>query len=111
MRSQGEGGEHAVTEPVEAPSSPYLTVEEAAQIARCNPRTIRRAFEKGALRAFRPAHRILLLESDVRAWVESSAAVRDVPQQAVRSRQRRDRSVSMPGSVTALREIEREMSR
>jgi excisionase family DNA binding protein len=96
--------------PINAPASPYLTVEEAARIARCNPRTIRRAFEAGKLRAFRPAHRILLLESDVRAWVESSAVVQAVPrQEAARARPLR-RRLSAPGSVTALRDMEREMS-
>lgn len=83
-----------------------LTVSEAAAIARCNPKTIRRAFTAGRLRAFRPAHKILLREDDVRAWVESQTAVTEpAPPRAGRSRSRRP----APGSVAALRDLERDL--
>lgn len=83
-----------------------LTVTEAAAIAHCHPKTIRRAFTSGRLRAFRPAHRVLLREDDVRAWVESQTAVTEpAPPRAGRSRSRRP----APGSVAALRELEREL--
>lgn len=91
----------------ETPGPGYLTVDEAAELARCAPKTIRRAFTSGALRAFRPAHRVLLREDDVRAWVESQAATRSELPRPGRSRPRR----VAPGSVADLRERERELSR
>lgn len=87
--------------------TPYLTVEEAADLARCHPATIRRAFGAGALRAFRPAHRVLLREDDVRAWVEGKAAVEEERPRPGRGRQRRQK----PGSVLELRQLEREAAR
>jgi excisionase family DNA binding protein len=88
------------------PPAPYLTVDEAAALARCNPKTIRRAFAAGRLRAFRPAHKVLLREDDVRAWVESQAAAEPVPPlTAGRSRSRRP----VPGSVASLRALERDL--
>ena len=88
-------------------TAPYLTVEEAARLARCNPKTIRRAFTSGSLRAFRPAHRVLLREDDVRAWVEGQAAAVPVERpHPGRSRPRR----AAPGSVRDLRDMEREMT-
>jgi excisionase family DNA binding protein len=87
--------------------APYLTVGEAAQLARCNPKTIRRAFTAGTLRAFRPAHRVLLREDDVRAWIEGQAAAEPEPPRAGRSRSRRP----APGSVASLRDMERQAGR
>lgn len=81
----------------------YLTPEEAAQLAHCSTKTIRRAIASGRLRAFRPTTRLLLAESDVRAWVESPA-----PEPKPRRRQGRRRV--QPGSVAALRQIERELT-
>jgi excisionase family DNA binding protein len=48
----------------------YLTVNEAAEAARCHHNTIRRAIDAGHLVAFRPAGRILIREEDLRAWIE-----------------------------------------
>jgi excisionase family DNA binding protein len=92
----------------------YLTVPEAAGLARCHERTIRRAFEAGALPAFRPAHRVLLREDDVRAWVESQSAV-ETERRPERTRRSRSSakpapaSATAPGSVAALREIQRNL--
>ena len=82
----------------------YLTVDEAAALARCHPRTIRRAVHSGRLRAFRPAGRMLLADPDVRAWIEAhTAAPASPPGRGGTHRQRR----SQAGSLAALREIER----
>ena len=91
-----------------AEASEYLTVEEAAEIARCHPVTIRRAFESGRLRAFRPAQRVLIREDDLRAYIESKAAVPEPHERPTRpGRSRRPR----PGSVASLRALEREAGR
>jgi excisionase family DNA binding protein len=82
--------------------TPYLTVEEAAQLARCHPKTIHRAQRSGELRSFRPAHRILLKEEDVRAWIEAESE-RRAPRPRPAQRPRR----AQPGSVSRLRDIER----
>jgi excisionase family DNA binding protein len=85
----------------------YLTVDEAATMARCHPKTIRRAVGSGALRGFRPAQRVLLREDDVRAWIERRAAISSPPPARTRAKRRR----AVPGSVEALRAIEREAMR
>jgi excisionase family DNA binding protein len=85
---------------------PYLTVEEAAKLARCDPKTVRRAIAGGDLRAFRPANRLLFLEADVRGWVEARPVVA-IPSRPRPTRRRRQ----VPGSVQALRDLEREASR
>lgn len=98
----------------QAESSPnYLTVEEAASMARCNPMTIRRAFKAGVLTAFRPAHRVLLRETDVRDWIESRPATMPAPPSRLpRSpRQRSGNGGPEPGSAADLRAIERSLTR
>ncbi len=95
----------------------YLTVEEAAMLARCNPMTIRRAFRAGALTAFRPAHRLLLREADVRAWIERKPA--SDPQRPARTPRRTGtgrplpgaNGKPVPGSAADLRAIERNLTR
>lgn len=97
--------------PTEAQTPGMLTVEEAAGLARCNPKTIRRAFHSGKLTAFRPGGgrtRVLLREEDVRAWLQGQTAA-PPPSEPRRSRSRSRRST--PASVQALREIERELTR
>lgn len=82
---------------------PYKTISEAAELARCDQKTLRRAVTSGDLRAFRPAGRLLFLEADVREWVESRPARRA----ASRPRRRGQRRRAAPGSVQAIRELER----
>jgi excisionase family DNA binding protein len=48
----------------------YLTVQEVAKLARCEHKAIRRAIHAGGLRAFQPGGKILIRESDARAWIE-----------------------------------------
>jgi excisionase family DNA binding protein len=96
----------------QAQASGYLTVDEAAALARCNPMTIRRAFKSGALEAFRPAHRVLLREADVREWIESHAAAEPGRPRAARPPRRRPAPARpAAGSSADLREIERKLSR
>ncbi len=93
----------------QTPASGYLTVEEAARLARCNPKTIRRAFTSGALRAFKPTTRVLLREEDVRAWIEGHTAAVE-PSGRHRGGESRPRRPA-PGSVASLRDMERELTR
>ena len=48
-----------------------LTVDEAAQLARCSVRTVRRAYASGALTAYRRggSRAVVLERQDVLAWV------------------------------------------
>lgn len=88
----------------------YLTAIQAAELAHCHPKTIHRAVLRGHLPAFRPLHRILLREQDVRAWIES----RPITQASPRPRspgQRRGRPAPSPGSPAELRALDPEMSR
>jgi excisionase family DNA binding protein len=48
----------------------YLTVEEVAELARCHHNTVRRAIDRRRIVTFRPAGRILVRETDARAWIE-----------------------------------------
>lgn len=55
------------------PASPtLLTPEEAAAIARCSIKTVRRAYSSGALTAYRRrgSRAVLLDNKDVLAWVQ-----------------------------------------
>jgi excisionase family DNA binding protein len=53
--------------------SPLLTAEEAAAIARCSVKTVRRAYSSGALTAYRRggSRAVLLDPDDVRAWAQA----------------------------------------
>lgn len=88
--------------------SPYLTVQEVAELARCEHKAVRRAIRQGALRAFQPAKRLLIREDDARAWIESRL-VAGMPTPSPRLPSPRPGSTARQrtGSVAALREIER----
>src|SRR5438309_11027486 len=60
----------AATGIVPATSPTLLTVEEAAMIARCSIKTVRRAYATGALTAYRRrgSRAVLLDNEDVLAW-------------------------------------------
>lgn len=81
----------------------YLTVPEVAKLARCEHKSVRAAIHSGSLGAFRTAERILIREVDAVAWIESRPA-RALPAVPRRRVQRR----AAPGSVQALREMERD---
>jgi excisionase family DNA binding protein len=56
-----------------------LTVQEVAELARCEHKAIRRAIRQGALRAYRPTKRLLIREDDAKAWIESRLVARYEP--------------------------------
>jgi excisionase family DNA binding protein len=82
----------------------YLTVQEVAELARCEHRSVRRAINAGRLRAFRPTRKILVREDDARTWIESRRAVGFAarPQRHTT----RSTSASAVGSVARLQAIE-----
>ena len=80
------------------------TVDEVAQLARCEHRSVRRAIRSGRLRAFRSTRKILIREDDARAWIESRPAL-DPPRQPAR-RPPAPRPAGGPGTVARLKAIE-----
>ena len=91
----------------------FLTVREAAAIARCEHKAVRRAVASGRLPAFQPAHKLLVREEDVYRWIEDRpVSPRLTPDAASGSRRPRAGMQSNgPGSVSNLREIERKAAR
>ena len=84
----------------------YLTVQEVAELARCEHKAVRNAVHSGELEAFRRAERILVREADAIAWIEARPARSATPRPRPSKRRRQ-----APGSVAALREMESELSR
>jgi excisionase family DNA binding protein len=82
----------------------YMTIEEVAQLARCEHRSIRRAIRAGRLQAFRPARRILVREDDAHSWIESRPAL--APALQPQRQQPAPRAAGGPGSVARLKAIE-----
>jgi excisionase family DNA binding protein len=58
--------------PTAAPSE-FMTVREVANIVKLHEKVIRRAYESGELRAYKPRGRIRIRRSDVEAWLEANA--------------------------------------
>ena len=88
--------------------TPYLTVDEVAELARCEHKAVRRAVRQGALRAFQPAKRLLIREDDARAWIESRPVAGTPPRNPpLPSPRPGSTAPRRAGSVAALREIER----
>ncbi|AMY10144.1 DNA binding domain, excisionase family [Luteitalea pratensis] len=58
-------------------TDPWLTVQQAAAIAQCDPATVRRGIRSGRLRAIRlqGGRHFRMRQSSVDAWLESFAAV------------------------------------
>jgi excisionase family DNA binding protein len=48
-----------------------MTIDEAAQLAKCSYHTIHRAIKRGDLAAYKPGKTVLILETDLNAWFES----------------------------------------
>jgi excisionase family DNA binding protein len=82
----------------------YLTVAEAADLARCSTKTIRRAIALGRLRAHKPTARVLISQQDLQAWVESQAVAPVRLPRPERPRALRGQAAS----VERLRALERE---
>lgn len=89
----------------------YLTVQEVAQVARCEHKTVRRAIGAGRLTAYRVAGRLLMREADARAWIEARPAVAAAPNlhsSPRSSMSARPNPHSHTGSVATLRAMERD---
>jgi excisionase family DNA binding protein len=54
--------------------SPLLTLPEVVERVRLSPWAVRRAIDRGDLRAYRPCGRIRIAETDLMDWLESTAA-------------------------------------
>jgi excisionase family DNA binding protein len=54
-------------------SSPYLTVQEVAELARCEHRTVRRAIKKGELGASLIGGRWIVKDTAVDEWIDGCA--------------------------------------
>lgn len=48
-----------------------MTIEEAANLAKCSYHTIHRAIKKGDLAAYKPGKAVLILEKDLSDWFKS----------------------------------------
>ena len=48
-----------------------ITMDEAAQLAKCSYHTIHRAIKKGDLAAYKPGKTVLILEQDLTEWFKS----------------------------------------
>jgi excisionase family DNA binding protein len=93
--------------------SPYLTIQEVAELARCEHRTVRRAIRSGELVASLIGGRWIVREDAVEAWFDARANLRLAPSatQPMRtSRRARPRNPAAgaptrPGSVADLEAI------
>jgi excisionase family DNA binding protein len=93
--------------------SPYLTIQEVAQLARCEHRTVRRAIRSGELRASLIGGRWIVREDAVEAWFDARTNHRLVPSGAAlardpgRTRLRTPKAgaPARPGSVADLEAI------
>jgi excisionase family DNA binding protein len=98
-------------------SSPYLTVQEVAELARCEHRTVRRAIRDGQLKASLIGGRWIVKDTDVEEWFELCANSRPPmrarsagPEQGRVSGKTRNRPTRLsgppkPGSVEDLEAI------
>jgi len=59
--------------------SPYLTIQEVAELARCEHRTVRRAIRSGELRASLIGGRWIVRTDAVEDWFETRANHRVLP--------------------------------
>jgi excisionase family DNA binding protein len=94
-------------------SSPYLTVQEVAELARCEHRTVRRAIKKGELRASLIGGRWIVKNTAVDEWIDGCANERR-PAEAPADRRpplkgARTASPVRPGSIADLEAIRERM--
>lgn len=84
-----------------AASPNLLTTEEAAMIARCSIKTVRRAYSSGVLVAYRRrgSRAVLLDPRDVHAWAQGQLVHPSSP--SAESRPTRHPSAQPRGTVTA----------
>lgn len=50
----------------------FLTLKEAAELARCSTMTLRRAIHAAQLQAYKPARILLIKETDILHWINSN---------------------------------------
>jgi excisionase family DNA binding protein len=104
------GSTVSCTRAVQAGQS-YLTIEGVAKFAHCSVKTVRRAIAARELQAFKPGARLVVRQEDARKWIESrparSSESRSRPSDGLFSKPR-DRAREQAGSVSRLRQIERE---
>ena len=90
-------------------SSPYLTVQEVAELARCEHRTVRRAINSGELKASLIGGRWIVRDSAVEEWFEACANRRLTSAPATQPQRPRTRPRRIhkdrPGSVADLEAI------
>ena len=90
-------------------SSPYLTVQEVAELARCEHRTVRRAIQSGALKASLIGGRWIVRDTAVEEWFEACANRRltSAPPMEPRKPSARRRRIhpDRPGGVADLEAI------
>ena len=86
----------------------YLTVQEVADLARCEHKTVRRAIRAGTLRACGPTRKILVRDDDARAWIEDRPS--PIVEKPRTTRPIRPRSTPSTASVAYLKQLEREAS-
>ena len=93
-------------------SSPYLTVQEVAELARCEHRTVRRAIRDGQLRASLVGGRWIVKDTAVEEWIDSCAnghRPASTPSPHRLSARAQSGSASRPGSVADLEAIRERM--
>lgn len=90
-------------------SSPYLTFQEVAELARCEHRTVRRAIRSGQLKASLIGGRWIVRDTAVEEWIEACANSRGplarTPQPRRSRTRERDTMPGRPGSVADLEAI------
>ena len=90
-------------------SSPYLTVQEVAELARCEHRTVRRAIQAGQLKASLVGGRWIVKDSAVEEWIEGCAnslsTTARTPQPRRTQTREQTRGHIRPGSVADLEAI------
>ncbi len=63
----------------------YLSLEEAADLARCSTKTIQRAIHARRLTAYRPGRRMVIAKADFDAWMKGTVVMSAVDQRAQES--------------------------
>lgn len=95
-------------------TSPYLTVQEVAELARCEHRTVRRAIRDGELRASLIGGRWIVKDTAVDEWIEGCANERrsvmaSSPQRRLPPKRAQSASSTRPGSIADLEAIRERM--
>jgi excisionase family DNA binding protein len=95
-------------------TTPYLTIQEVAELARCEHRTVRRAIRDGELRASLIGGRWIVKDTAVDEWIDGCAndrrpVVASSPQRRLPPKRAHPGSSTRPGSVADLEAIRERM--